>query len=312
MDQIKHLTRRGFLNESMKLGAMSTLAWAGSTLQPERASANAGTTPGKPYMIACYTRPWAQYEYRVALDAIAEAGYKYVGLMTTKGKNNLVLSVATTPEEAAQVAEEVKKRGLKVVSVYGGDIPVAKSLEAGIEGLKKLIDSCAACGTMNLLMGGVSNQKLYEAYYKAIRECCDYAAAKGMGISVKPHGGLNATGPQCRKTVEFVGNKNFGIWYDPGNIFFYSDGKLNPVDDAPSVNGLVMGMCVKDFKLPKNVDVTPGTGQVDFAAVLAKLKAGGFKSGALVVECLEPGDPAHTLAEAKKARQLLQTLTGQT
>jgi sugar phosphate isomerase/epimerase len=313
MDEAKHLTRRGFLNGSMKLGALSTLAWTCATLQPKRACASAGMAP--PYLIACYTRPWAQYEYRVALDAIAEAGYKYVGLMTTKGKNNLVLSVATTPDEAGQIAEEIKKRKLKVVSVYGGDIPVNKSLEAGIEGLKKLIDNCAACGTMNLMMGGTGDQKLYERYYKAIAECCDYAAAKGMGISVKPHGGLNATGPQCRKTVESVGNKNFGIWYDPGNIFFYSDGKLNPVDDAPSVDGLVMGMCVKDFKPPKSVDVTPGTGLVDFAAVLAKLKAGGFKKGALVVECLQPGEPgdlAHILAEAKKTRQFLEKLTGQT
>ncbi len=311
MDAEKHLTRRGFLNESMKLGALSTLAWTCSTLQPKHADASEGKAP--PYMIACYTRPWAQYEYRVALDAIAEAGYKYVGLMTTKReKSNLVISVDTTPEEAAQVAEEVKKRGLKVVSVYGGDIPVAQSLEAGIAGLKKLIDNCAACGTMNLLMGGVGNQKLYEPYYTAIAECCDYAAAKGMGISVKPHGGLNATGPQCRKTVEFVGHKNFGIWYDPGNIFFYSDGKLDPMDDAPSVNGLVMGMCIKDYKPPKSVDVTPGTGEVDFAGVLAKLKAGGFTRGALVVECLKPGDLAHTLAEAKKTRQFLQNVTGQT
>jgi sugar phosphate isomerase/epimerase len=309
MDGTKHLTRRGFLGESAKLGAMSTLAWTcASSL--ERAYASAGT-PG--YMIGCYTRPWAQYEYRVALDAIVEAGYKYVGLMTAKGRpGGLVLSVATTLEEAGQVAEEIKKRGLKVVSVYGGDIPVAKSLEAGIEGLKKLIDNCAACGTMNLLMGGTGNKDLYERYYKAIAECCDYAAAQGMGISIKPHGGLNATGPQCRKTVEMVGNKNFGIWYDPGNIYYYSDGKLSPVDDAPSVNGLVMGMCVKDFKAPKNVDVTPGMGMVDFAAVLAKLKVGGFKSGALVVECLEPGDPAHTLADAKKTRQFLENLTGRT
>jgi len=310
MAQQRHVTRRQFLDQSVRLGAVSTLAWTGSALQPRHACASAGMAP--PYLIGCYTRPWAQYEYRVALDAIAEAGYKCVGLMTTKGKNGLVLSAATTPEEAAQVAEEVKKRNLKVVSVYGGDIPVAQSLEAGIEGLRRLIDNCAACGTMNLLMGGVGDQKLYEPYYTAIRECCDYAAAKGMGISVKPHGGLNATGPQCRKTVEFVGKKSFGIWYDPGNIFYYSDGKLNPVDDAPSVNGLVMGMCVKDFKPPKSVDVTPGTGLVDFAAVLAKLKAGGFKSGALVVECLEPGDLPHTLAEARKVRQFVQNLTGQT
>ncbi|MBM4029774.1 MAG: sugar phosphate isomerase/epimerase [Planctomycetes bacterium] len=308
MDGPRHLTRRGFLNESMKVGALSALAWTGSSLASPRANASAGPAPA--YMIGCYTRPWAQYEYRVALDAIVEAGYQYAGLMTTKGKNNLVISVDTTPEEAAQIAEEVKKRHLKVVSVYGGGIPVAKSLEAGIAGLKRIIDGCAACGTMNLLMGGIGNEKLYEPYYKAIAECCDYAAAKGMGISVKPHGGLNATGPQCRKTVEFVGHKNFGVWYDPGNIFFYSNGELNPIDDAPSVNGMVMGMCVKDYQHPKKVDVTPGTGQVDFPAVLARLQAGGFKKGALVVECLTPGDLAHTLAEAKKTRQFLEKLRG--
>ncbi|MEN6425905.1 MAG: neutral/alkaline non-lysosomal ceramidase N-terminal domain-containing protein [Phycisphaerales bacterium] len=301
----RRVTRREFLDRSVKTGVAGVLAtWVASG-----ASRTAQAAQRSTYQIGCYTRPWAQYDYRVALDAIAEAGYKYVGLMTTKSPSGLVISVSTTPEEAAQVAQEVKKRGLKVVSVYGGDIPVATSLEAGIEGLKRLIDNCAACGTMNLLMGGIGDPKLYEPYYKAIAECCDYAAQKGMGISVKPHGGLNATGPQCRKTIEFVGNKNFGVWYDPGNIFYYSDGKLNPVDDAPSVNGLVMGMSVKDFKPPKNVDVTPGTGLVDFPAVFTKLQAGGFKSGSLVVECLEPGDLAHTLAEARKTREFLEGLT---
>ena len=314
MDAKKHLTRRAFLNDSVKagagLGAMSSLAWTCTLGQPEHAGANTGMTP-EAWQIGCYTRPWDKYDYRVALDAIAEAGYKYAGLMTTKGPGGLVISVATTPEEAAQVAQEVRKRGLRVASIYGGGIPVDKSLEAGIEGLRKLIDNCAACGAMNLLMGGVGSKQEYEPYYKAIAECCDYAASKGVGISVKPHGGLNATGPQCRKTVEFVGNKNFGIWYDPGNIFYYSDGKLSPVDDAPMVDGLVTGMCVKDYRHPKEVLVTPGTGQVDFPAVFAKLKAGGFKKGPLVVECLEPGDLPHLLAEAKKARRFVENLTGQ-
>jgi neutral ceramidase len=313
MEPTRRVTRREFLDRSVKLGAMSTLAWTCSLPQGKHACASTGMAPGGdgPYLIGCYTRPWAQYDYRVAFDAIAEAGYKYVGLMTTKAPTNLVISVATTPEEANQVNEEVRKRGLKVASVYGGDIPVARSLEEGIKGLRRLIDSCAACGTMNLMMGGIGNKELYERYYKAVAECCDYAAAQGMGISVKPHGGLNATGPQCRKTVEFVGNKNFGIWYDPGNIFYYSDGKLNPVEDAPTVDGLVVGMSVKDYKHPKEVLVTPGTGLVDFPAVFAKLRVGGFKSGPLVVECLEPGDLPHTLEQAKKAREFLENLTGQ-
>ncbi|MHC4487867.1 MAG: sugar phosphate isomerase/epimerase family protein, partial [Planctomycetota bacterium] len=205
-------------------------------------------TTDYPWLIGCYTRPWAQYDYRVALDAIAEAGFKYAGLMTER------------------VGQEAKKRGLALPSAYCGGIPVAKSLEAGIEGLKKLIDNCAACGVKNLMMGGTGDEKLHKAYYKAIAESCDYAAEKGIGISVKPHGGLNATGPQCRKTIEMVGHKNFRIWYDPGNIFYYSNGKLDPVVDAATVDGLVVGMSVKDYKHPKNVSVTPGTGQVNFPA----------------------------------------------
>ena len=304
MNAFEELSRRDFLDYSLKLGAAGFAASCPAT------SAMASEAKER-WQIGCYTRPWAKYDYRVALDAIAEAGFKYAGLMTTKSKNNLVISVETTLEEAEQVGQEVRKRGLKVPSVYGGGIPVNKSLEAGIEGLKKLIDNCAACGAGNLLMGGIGNEKLYDAYYKAIAECCDYAAEKGIGISVKPHGGLNATGPQCRKTVEMVGHKNFRIWYDPGNIYYYSDGKLDPVEDAASVDRLVVGMCIKDYKHPKNVAVTPGTGMVDYPAVMARLKKGGFTSGPLVVECLDPGDLEHTLIEAKKTRLFLEELTGQ-
>jgi sugar phosphate isomerase/epimerase len=70
-------------------------------------------------------------------------------------------------------------------------------------------------------------------------------------------------------------------------------------------------MSVKDFKLPKDVFVTPGTGMVDFAKVLARLKQGGFTQGPLIVECLERGDAAKVTAEAKKARAFLEELTGQ-
>ena len=232
--------------------------------------------------------------------------------MTAKSrKSSLIISVDTSLEEARQVGHEVKQRGLKVPSVYGGGIPVNKSLKAGIKGMRKLIDNCVACGAKNLLMGGTGNKKLFKLYYKAIAECCDYAQEKGLGISIKPHGGLNATGPQCRKTIEMVGHRNFRIWYDPGNIFYYSDGKLNPIDDAATVDGLVVGMCIKDYKHPKNVDVTPGTGQVDFPAVFARLKKGGFTHGALMIECLDPGDVKKTIVQARKTRFFMEELTSQ-
>jgi sugar phosphate isomerase/epimerase len=277
------------------------------------------------YQIGCYTRPWGEHDWRVTLDAIAGAGFKYAGLMTTNTKDHLVISAASTVEEAHAVGEECKKRGLKVASLWGGGFAVAKSLEAGIADLHRLVDNCVACGTTQLMVGG-TNEKLHDVYYKAVAEACDYAAPKGVGLSVKPHGGSNSNGAQCRKIVELVGKKNFGLWYDPGNIFFYSNGALDPVKDSAEVDGLVVGMSVKDYRPAKEdpaapakkkgpyggeVMLTPGTGRVNFKAVMANLKKGGFTRGPLIVECLEKGDLPALAAEAKKARVFLEKLTGQ-
>lgn len=295
------VSRRAFLAGSVAAGVLGPRTLVAAQTRPAPSEA-AG------WQIGCYTRPWDQHDYRVALDAIAEAGYRYVGLMTTKSDTHLVISMATSPEEARQVGEEVRKRKLRVASVYGGDFGVARSLKAGIEGLRTLIDRCAAVGAADLMVGGTGDEKLQDAYYKAVAESCDYAASQGMGISVKPHGGLNATGPQCRRIVEGVGKRNFRIWYDPGNIFYYSDAKLDPVDDAATVDGLVVGMSVKDYLHPKNVNVTPGTGRVNFRAVLDRLKKGGFTSGPLIVETLATGDLPTLLTEAKKARAFVESL----
>lgn len=308
MRKQSQLARRDFLAQTVSVAA----ALAAPQLFRQSAQA-ADASAG--WQIAIYTRPWADLEYRAALDAIAAAGFKYVGLMTTASPSRLVISPETTPEEAEQVAAEARQRGLQIVSVWGGGLPVGKSLQAGIDTLKRLIDNTAAASGRSLLMGGVGDDKLYEPYYRAIAECCGYAAEKKVHLALKPHGGSNATGPQCRRCVELVNHPNFRLWYDPGNIYFYSDGKLNPVEDAPSVAGLVTGMCVKDFtmsevdgKLVKEVMVTPGTGKVDFPAVMSRLKQGGFTSGPLVIEGLARGDAEQLVREAQKARQFLEQL----
>jgi sugar phosphate isomerase/epimerase len=301
LERFKNISRRDFLRAAAAFG----LGGCASSI-----TAFSAVDPG--FQIGCYTRPWDQFEYRVALDGIAEAGYKYAGLMTAKGKSWVLVHVDSTPEEVSAIAEEVKKRGLKTLSIYGGDFPAATSIDAGIAGLRKLIDYCAICACPNLLLGGTSDEKLVAAYYKVVAECCDYAASKGVGLSVKPHGGQNATGPQCRKLIEQVGRPNFRLWYDPGNIYYYSDGNIDPVEDAATVNGLVTGMSVKDFVPPKEVMVTPGRGLVRFREVFAALRKGGFTSGPTIVECLKRGEtPGEITAEAKTARLFLEELTRQ-
>ena len=302
-------TRRAFLGRLAKGSSAAAVSWlAGPRPQPEASEpASSG-----PWQIGCFTRPWGRFDYRVALDAIAQAGFKYVGLMSTKPKDDapwaLVISVVTTVDEARRVGEETHKRGLKIPCAYGGGIPVNKSLQAGTDGLRTLIDNSAAAGAGTLLLGGTGKPSLEQRYYHAITRCCDYAAEKGVALAIKPHGPLNATGPACRRVIESVGHPNFRLWYDPGNIYAYSDGKLDPVDDVATVDGLVAGLCVKDFTSADRVQITPGTGWVDFPAVLARLRQGGFGSGPLLIETLAPGDPDALLKEAGRAREFVQRL----
>jgi sugar phosphate isomerase/epimerase len=307
MSMTHQINRRSFLAGTVRLGVAAMSAPAATSLFGAETS---HTAPGKSWQIGCYTRVFDQFDYPVALDAMAEAGFKYVGLMTTKIKQWVMIKTTTPAEEVRAMHQEARKRGLKVLSVYG-DFLVSDSLEDGIRGLKRLIDDAVICECPHLMLGGTSDEKLYQLYYKTIAECCDYAAAKAVGLSIKPHGGQNATGPQCRKAIELVGKKNFRLWYDPGNVFYYSDGKLDPVEDAATVDGLVVGMSVKDFLPPKEVLVNIGEGRVNFPKVFERLKQGGFTRGPLIVECLARGPLESVRTAAKKARLVLEELTGQ-
>jgi len=275
-------------------------------------AARSATAAAPPYLkdqgwqIGCWTRPWAKHDYRVAMDAIAEAGFKYIGLTGAKTKTRRVIAPATTLEESQEVGEEARKRGLTITNVYGGGIP----LHTGGENLRKMIDNCAAAGAWSVMLAHMGNEQTYRDCCKTVAECCDYAAEKKVVIVLKPHGGTTGTGPQLRDAVEQVKHDYFTVMYDPGNIYYYSNGELDPVKDVATVDGLITGMSVKDYKHPKSVAITPGDGQVDFPALMTRLGKGGFTHGPLIIETLAPGDLPHTLVEAKKARRFVEELVG--
>lgn len=274
----------------------------------------AGAVMGRPvgeplWQIGCFTRPWAEFDYRVALDGIAEAGFAFAGLMTAK--SGMLVTPDTTFEQIALISAEAKDRNLSLIAIYGDGFIRETSLAESIVRLKRLVDHAAYCRCPTLLLGGMRRSEWLENYCQVIAQCCDYAAAQGVGLVIKPHGGVNATGLQCRQLIEKVGHQNFRLWYDPGNIFYYSEGRLDPVDDAASVDGVTTGMCVKDYRPPREVNLTPGTGAVGFAKVLARLKHGGFGGGPLVIECLSPGSAAAITAEAGKSRRFVEALVAE-
>ena len=111
------ITRRQFLGNVMLASAGAALI--SSDLAPR-------------WQIGCYTRPWAEHDYRVAFDGMAQAGFKFAGLMTHK--TGTVITLQTTPEQAAAIGAEAKSRGLKIASLWGGNFDVKKSVAEGITG----------------------------------------------------------------------------------------------------------------------------------------------------------------------------------
>ena len=107
--------------------------------------------------------------------------------------------------------------------------------------------------------------------------------------------------------MKTVRHPNFKIWYDAGNIIYYT-GK-DPLEELKPIAQHVTGFCAKDCGAVKgDVMIQFGTGKVDFAAVFGALKAAGF-AGPIMVECCKVGATAEeTMANARANRTFLENV----
>jgi sugar phosphate isomerase/epimerase len=138
-----------------------------------------------------------------------------------------------------------------------------------------------------------------------------FAEERGIKLVMKPHGGGSGASAEILSAIKTVGHKNFKIWYDAGNIIYYT-GK-DPVEELKPIVQHVTGFCAKDCsvetdaagKRKPDVMIQFGAGKVDFTAVFKALKTGGF-NGPVMVECCKIGPTAaETTANAKANRDFL-------
>jgi sugar phosphate isomerase/epimerase len=153
---------------------------------------------------------------------------------------------------------------------------------------RKLIDNAALLGARWLLDLGSSHIEQRADYVSVMRRVAPHAEQAGLGISLKPHGGITLTTADLIALHGEVDHAAFGICYDPGNIIYYTKGEERPTMHVVEVAPLVTTCIIKDCALndgKPDVQVTPGEGLVDFPAVLSALAEGGFH-GPLYLECV--------------------------
>ena len=291
------LTRRHFLT--------ATSAGLATTMLPLSALAAIPKSPAPRWPIGCFNRPWTKWSYDETLDAIKAAGYTHTGLLTAApAKGEHFIGSAATPEYLAATRQKIAARGLKAnmgaLRIKNG-VPLAEA----IADTRQQIANAHTLGLEFTLTFGVDKSEHYAQYFKVMADAAACAQERGIKLVRKPHGGGSGASDEILNALKAVGHPNFKVWYDAGNIIYYT-GK-DPVVELEPIAPHVTGFCAKDCGAPKgDVMIQFGAGKVDFVAVFKTLKSAGF-NGPLMVECCQIGaTPEETMANARANRLFLE------
>jgi hypothetical protein len=165
-------------------------------------------------------RPWTKWPLDETLAAVKAAGYATVGLLT-RTKADPFIAADASPEYL-----EGLKRTLAASSLAANvgalrsrhDVP----LEETLQGLRKEIDNAAFLGLKYVMTFGLDDPALFDRYFQAMAQAAAYGAEKGVQVVMKPHGGSSGASDEVIAAVKKVGHPNFRIWYDAGNIIYYT------------------------------------------------------------------------------------------
>ncbi len=284
---MKDLSRRGFLKTSV----VAATAVAMNVFDADVSAA------GVSWPIGCFNRPWMQkfgsrtqplstlqpanWGLDAALNGIKEAGFLTAGLLTPM-PDEPFLAADASDDYLTDLKRRIAASGL-TATMGSVRINFSSSVDDAIQQVRRQIDHAHFLNVEWMLTFGVDKKEDYANYCRAMTDAADYAQEKKIKLVLKPHGGSSGASEEILRCLKDVGRPNFKIWYDAGNIIYYT-GK-DPVEELKPIAQFVTGFCAKDCAAPKSeVMIQFGTGKVDFPAVYGELKKAGF-NGPTFIEC---------------------------
>ncbi len=258
-----------------------------------------------------FNRPWIPLQLAETLDSMVEAGSRHVGLLGRPG-GGVYVEWNTPYADIEDIRKLLEEREMDIHAILA-HVSFDVSTDESISRYQQFIDRATALGAEHLLEMGAHDPEKYDMYFDVMKAVSPYAHDHGLTIGIKPHGGLSTSGKETADVVAKIDEPGFRAWYDPGNILYYK--QYDPIEEAKYFDGITVGVCVKDCivsgsgdDLKRDVNVTPGEGQVDFEGVFRVLKAGGFTGGPCLIETLGPQEPAEAVTAAGK--QALAYMSG--
>lgn len=258
--------------------------------------------------LACTVRPWAQFPLPRTLGGIRAAGYDAVAL-PVHGVTE-VITPDTPPQQAEQVGAVIADHGLDLLILsHAADLD--RDTDPALAALRRQLDHCARLGVTTLVDMGCPEPALGDRYLRLMTAAAPYAAAAGVTIAVKPHGGLTRTAADTLALVQRVGHKAFRACWDPGNLVHY--GGQPPAKGLAELAPYIAAVGARDHpargsRRPSGgmpPAITPGDGIVDFTGLYRVLRAHGFTGPSAVESVTRLGTVEELDSEAHRARRNL-------
>ena len=117
-------------------------------------------------------------------------------------------------------------------------------LEDSIEEVRKQIDNASGLALTYLLTFGVDRARGVRPLLQGDERCGCLREDKKLNLVMKPHGGNSGASDDIQAVMKAVNHPNFKIWYDAGNIIYYT-GK-DPIEELKPIAHHVTGFCAKD------------------------------------------------------------------
>ena len=264
--------------------------------------------------------PYRKETLERALQGIAGAGFKLVGLYTEHAGSSIIPAQASQ-DEMAGLRRQVEGFGLTPVTMFA-----RRGAMENREALLADLDLCVGLGMPLLQAAGPwpfasgTQRKGEMRWYGEVERFVNHLTAnapeaerRGVTIVLKPHRGATATGADIVDVIRRVGSPAVRACWDAGNVRFYEG--LNSEDDLEQsgVAPLVKSVCIKDHRGAQGEAnfPLPGEGDVDHARMLRILAAAGF-DGPLMLERIDnlPSAEAIDAALATTWKFLEATVAG--
>jgi L-ribulose-5-phosphate 3-epimerase len=248
-----------------------------------------------PNAVAGHTNSYHSYSLEDALAGIAGAGFSGVELSAVPGWTEHV-----SLGDGRELRAKLDGHGLEPVSVSAhSELATPDGLDYAIRAVRWAADF--GIPIMNTAIGGhASTAEDESAFLANVDRLADAADGAGVVVALEIHGELMGSGRRADPLVRRLGRESIRVNYDTANCEYYAGVKA--VDDLPAIAWCVAHVHLKDSIGGEGVWNNPalGTGEVDFARVLAILAQAGY-AGPYSVELEFEGEPWPPLAAVDAA-----------